>query len=325
MQSQETKIDKSIENSLTPEQSSIINSTGNATINAVAGSGKTSTLIEFAASRPSNSRILYLAFNKSVKLEAARKFADRNLHNVKVETAHSLAFRHIVPHNNYKVRAQGYKTHEIVELLELRGNGEKHTEYIIANHINKFITYFCNSDKAKVQDLNYLDTIRDTKAISFVRSFYQYIEDGTRLLLSKMDKGEIEISHDFYLKKFQLSKPVLNYDYILFDEGQDASAAMLSVFLNQKAIKILVGDTHQQIYAWRHAINAFHKTDFQNFTLSVSFRFQQDIANLAIELLEWKKHIGKHNSVTITGKGTSSKEFSKATIARTNLGLLSHA
>src|SRR6476620_9780975 len=97
---------------LTSEQYDIINSTGNIKINAVAGSGKTTTIIEYAKTRPATSKILYLAFNKSVKLEAAKKFADKGLKNVNVETAHSLAHKHIVFQNNYRVRAQGYKTNE---------------------------------------------------------------------------------------------------------------------------------------------------------------------------------------------------------------------
>ena len=309
----------------TTEQTTIIQSSGDARINAVAGSGKTTTLIEYAASRPPGSRILYLAFNRSVKLEAIRKFSARDLTNVTVETAHSLAYKHTVRTHGYKVKAQGYKIHEIAELLNVRGNGEKLTEYIIANHINKFMTYFCNSDKTKVQELNYVDTICDAKAGIFARSFYKSIESGTRQLLSKMDKGEIEITHDFYLKKFQLSRPQLHYDYILFDEGQDASAAMLDVFLNQKATKIIVGDTHQQIYGWRHAVNSLEKTDFPTYHLSNSFRFQQPIANLANELLKWKKHLGKYDPITITGNGTTEDQSTKATIARTNLGLLLHA
>lgn len=307
---------------LTKEQYDIINSTGNIKINAVAGSGKTTTIIEYAKARPRNSKILYLAFNKSVKLEAIKKFADKGLDNVKVETAHSLAYKHIVFKNNYKVRAHGYKTHEIAELLGLQGNGEKHAEYIVANHINKFITYFCNSDKQKVKDLNYRDVVSDSKAKAFVTTFYDYIESQSRLLLSKMDKGEIEIIHDFYLKKFQLSNPKLNYDYILFDEGQDASAAMLDIFLKQEATKVIVGDTHQQIYGWRFAVNSLEKTEFKTYHLSTSFRFSQDIANLAIEVLKWKSHLNEHKTFPIAGKGTSKKYKVKAVLARTNLGLL---
>lgn len=307
---------------LTKEQYDIINSSGNIKINAVAGSGKTTTIIEYAKVRPQKSKILYLAFNKSVKLEAKKKFSEKGVKNVKVETAHSLAYKHIVFKNNYKVRAQGYKTYEIAKLLGLEGNGEKHAEYIIANHINKFISYFCNNDKERVQDLNYSETVSDPKAKTFVLTFYDYIEKQTRMLLSKMDKGEIEVTHDFYLKKFQLSNPTLNYDYILFDEGQDASAAMLDVFFKQKATKVIVGDTHQQIYAWRFAINSLEKADFKTFKLSTSFRFSQDIANLAMEVLKWKKLIEIEVPFQITGKGTVGKVKSKAVIARTNLGLL---
>jgi len=307
---------------LTSEQNDIINSTGNIKINAVAGSGKTTTVIEYAKTRPSKSKILYLAFNKSVKLEAIKKFVEKGLNNVRVETAHSLAYKHIVFQNNYKVKLHGYKTNEIAELLNLQGNGEKHAEYIIANHINKFISYFCNSDVQKVQDLNYLDTVSDSNAKIFVKTFYNYILNQSRLLLSKMDKGEIEITHDFYLKKFQLSNPKLNYDYILFDEGQDASPAMLDIFLKQKAIKVIVGDTHQQIYGWRHAVNSLEKTSFNTYNLSTSFRFSQDIANLAMGVLDFKNIIDQYKPISITGKGNSKANKSKAVIARSNLGLL---
>jgi len=307
---------------MTREQYDIINSSGNIKINAVAGSGKTTTIIEYAKARPSDSRILYLAFNKSVKLEAVKKFNAKGLFNVKVETAHSLAYRHVVSQSPYKVRSAGYQTHEIATLLGLKGNGEKHAEYIVANHINKFIAYFCNSDKEKIQDLNYLDVVSDSKAITFVTTFYDYIESQTRLLLSKMDKAEIEITHDFYLKKFQLSNPRLNFDYILFDEGQDASAAMLDIFFKQKATKVIVGDTHQQIYGWRYAVNSLEKADFKTYHLSTSFRFSQDIANLAIEVLKMKNHLGEYNPFPITGRGTTQDLKVKAVIGRTNLGLL---
>lgn len=310
---------------LTKEQIDIINSTGDIKINAVAGSGKTTTIIEYAAARPKESKILYLAFNKSVKLEAIRKFSDKGLDNVKVETAHSLAYRHIVYNYNYRVKANGYSTNEIVELLKLRSTGEKHTEYIVANHIKKFIAYFCNSDAQKVQELNYLDVVSDKKAAAFVKAYYDYIENQTRNLLGKMNKGEIEIIHDFYLKKFQLSVPKLEYDYILFDEGQDASPAMLDVFFRQDAVKVVVGDTHQQIYSWRFAVNSLEKAGFKTYQLSTSFRFSQDIANLAVEVLKYKKHFNQQHNAVISGKGNFKDLKSKAILARTNLGLLLRA
>ena len=307
---------------LTKEQIDIINSSGNIKINAVAGSGKTTTIIEYAKSRPKNSKILYLAFNKSVKIDAIKKFADKGLSNVKIETAHSLAYRHIVFTNDYKVISQDYKIQEITEILKLQGNGEKLFEFIIANHINKFFSYFCNSDKNRVQEVNYLDIVKDSKAKAFVTTFYKYIENQTQILYDKMDKGEIDITHNFYLKKFQLSNPILNYDYILFDEGQDASPAMLDIIFKQKATKVIVGDTHQQIYGWRYAVNSLEKANYKTYTLSTSFRFNQDIANLAKEILNWKNHIYEYDPPIITGNGVAKTNKVKAVIARTNVGLL---
>jgi F-box protein 18 (helicase) len=307
---------------LTQEQKKIIHSTGNIKINAVAGSGKTSTIIEYAKARPKESRILYLAFNKSVKLEAKKKFAENGLHNVKVETAHSLAYRHVVFKHGYKVNAIGYRTNEIASILHLNSHGEKHNEFVLANHIGKFVMMYCNSHLRQLTDLNYTDTINDAKAKAFVKSYYKYILDKSQLLLQKMEKAEIEITHDFYLKKFQLSNPVLSYDYILFDEAQDASPAMLDVFLRQKATKVIVGDTHQQIYGWRNAVNSLEKADFPVYNLSNSFRFGHDIAKLAMEILKLKKHVGVKHDIPISGRGGNVEVKSKAIVARTNLALL---
>lgn len=50
---------------LTKEQLDIINSTGNIKINAVvAGSGRTTTNIEYVRTKAATSKILYLSFNK---------------------------------------------------------------------------------------------------------------------------------------------------------------------------------------------------------------------------------------------------------------------
>jgi F-box protein, helicase, 18 len=310
---------------LTEEQHAIINSKGDIRINAVAGSGKTTTVIEYARTRPEGSKILYLAFNKSVKLEAEHKFRQKGLNNVRIETAHSLAYKHIIFQHKYKVKSNSYKSHELIDLLNLRGYEGKHTGHILANHVMKFCAFYCNSDKAKPDDLNYIDTQTDNKARSFVSSYYGEILLKTTEFLKLMDQGKIEITHDFYLKKYQMSHPVLKYDYILFDEGQDASAAMLDVFLKQKAIRVIVGDTHQQIYGWRYAVNSLEKAHFTTYHLSTSFRFGNDIAGLAMATLQLKERIDKKINFTISGAGNTTAIQSRAIVARTNLGLLKQA
>ncbi|MEP6749104.1 MAG: 3'-5' exonuclease [Bacteroidota bacterium] len=309
---------------LTEEQKAVTSTNCNLVINAVAGSGKTTTLIEYAKTRAASSKILYLAFNKTVKTEAAQKFAAAGISNVKVETAHSLAFDHIVKFSNFKV-TQGYKIYELCDMLGIQ-TGDRHADFILASHVNKFIGYFCNSSAPRVQDINYAEVVTDAKAKTFINNFYKQIEQFTRTALAKMNKGEIAVTHDFYLKKFQLSQPVLPYDYILFDEGQDASAAMLDVFLHQNAIKVIVGDMHQQIYGWRYAINSLQQVDFPVHHLSYSFRFDDEIAFIANKILAWKQKLHQSAAVKIIGAGEpDGVTKTKATLGRTNLGLLLNA
>ena len=309
---------------LTTEQQNVLNTDGNLVINAVAGSGKTSTLIAYAKTRSSNSKILYIAFNKTVKTEAIQKFAAAGVNNVRVETAHSLAFDHIVKGSAYRLN-HGFKSQDWCEILKIN-TGDPLANFIIANHVGKFLSYYCNSNTRKIQDLDYNSVVSDPKAAAFVKNFYTQIERLALEALAKMDNGEIEITHDFYLKKFQLSEPTLSYDYILFDEGQDASAAMLEVFLKQKGKKIIVGDMHQQIYGWRYAINSLQQVDFPIFNLSNSFRFDEEVALVANKILSWKKYLQKPPSVKITGVGPlSENNLTKAILGRTNLTLLLNA
>ena len=65
------------------------------------------------------------------------------------------------------------------------------------------------------------------------------------------------------------------HDVLLVDEAQDTNPAMLDVFLRQKkTTKIIVGDPHQQIYAFRGAVNALDlvRPDV-TYHLTQSFRF----------------------------------------------------
>lgn len=331
---------------LTEEQIAVINSAGNIRINAVAGSGKTTTVIEYARTRPAKSKILYLAFNKSVKLEAVKKFGDLGMTNVRVETAHSLAYKYTVIRFGYKVRSQGYRQTEIVDILKMRQLGERHAEYVLANHVLRFAAYYCNSDVQHLDELNYRDTLTEPKVKSFVNANYAVLQKYTAEFLQMMNRREIEVTHDYYLKKFQLLCPKMKYDYILFDEGQDASPAMLDVFFKQDATKVIVGDRHQQIYGWRFAVNSLEKADYTTFNLGTSFRFDQNVAKLAMDILKYKSHLGSsavrvypaatdrseyvdginnNDHVRIIGAGNFIAINSRAIIARTNLGLLLRA
>lgn len=308
---------------LTKEQKQIISLESDLKVNAVAGSGKTTTILEYARKRP-ESKMLYLAFNRSVRDEATRMFNQAGLGHVRVETAHSLAYKYIVAGTSYQV-VNSYKPSELVDILHIPLDYREMLHLKIAHHVWQYALRFCHSGIAQLSELDYVASQTDLQVRQFVLAHQESILHYTRLFLAKMHEGAIAITHDFYLKKFQLLRPRLPYEYILFDEGQDASPVMLDIFLNQPARKLIIGDTYQQIYGWRFAINALEDASFTPLMLSKSFRFGNDIAKLARGILSLKSIFMPAPNLSITGNDQSRNIHSRAYIARTNAALLSKA
>src|SRR5579872_1948581 len=71
----------------------VIQSTGNATMEAVAGSGKTSTIVWLLNLLPPQANVVFLAFNKSIAEELRTRDEVRTNPNVNVLTFHSLGWR----------------------------------------------------------------------------------------------------------------------------------------------------------------------------------------------------------------------------------------
>ena len=322
---------------LTTEQRHIICYPHDMTINACAGSGKTTTLVEYAANRPSTDRILYLAFNRSVRLEAQTRFARRGLRNVDVHTAHSLAYRYVMKNSLYTLSKSGeLALPDVVDTFKLKEEFGTRNATQLAAHVRRFFSYYCNSEALHLCELDYSDIISasDRKATVFVNKYLSHIIHYTALTLERMKEGTMSISHDFYLKLFQLKNISLPYDVIMFDEGQDASATMLAVFLRQKAVKIIVGDESQAIYGFRFAVNSLQRVAreqadrFHAFSLSNSFRFGPPIASLADCVLDWKRIIDpEYRRVPIVGRNVAPAKAvgCHATIGRTNISVLAEA
>jgi len=86
--------------------------------------------------------------------------------------------------------------------------------------------------------------------------------DKTRLywgLTTDYTNDRLPLGHDTYLKVWQLSQPRLPYDVIMFDEAQDADRVMVDIIERQEAQVIWCGDSQQQIYSWRGAINTLSR------------------------------------------------------------------
>jgi superfamily I DNA/RNA helicase len=101
---------------------------GHGIIDAVAGSGKTTTIMECAGYVPDKSDILFCAFNNSIANEIRRKFHQRGINEVTVKTIHSLGLQILKDNNStgLDITLNDHKYQQILKDEEMTGvNGTK--------------------------------------------------------------------------------------------------------------------------------------------------------------------------------------------------------
>lgn len=302
----------------TKEQQLIIDSARqrhNLAITAFAGAAKTTTCMMVAKelTRPS----LYIAFNKSIATEASEKFP---IH-VDCKTLHSLAYADIISPNKMFKKVSGFvDTKEVIQLLDKQLELLTDSEVLeVVYLVTDVIRFFCQSASFSLEDFS--EEYLSEAYTSEQRAMYKpLIVQVWAAMTSK--SSNLKMTHDVYLKLFQLSKPVLDqYEVIYLDEAQDSNPVSLDIFYRQThAQLVMVGDPYQSIYEWRGAVNAFETipTSFVRKELTESFRFTQEIADMANKLT----YIAGNN-VQIKGLFKSNLETSKAIICRTNASILS--
>ncbi|XID76090.1 UvrD-helicase domain-containing protein [Alkanindiges sp. WGS2144] len=261
-------------------------------IMAYAGTGKTTTLKLISDAMPQR-KGLYLAFNKGIANQAQQKFH----RGVDCRTFHSLAFRHVergitdklrLPRLSPTILAREYQLEPVTIRRLLSGSYENYTLTASrqANLISNAVSQFCatNAQHPAPRHIMMPEWMHEDDAIALQQHLYPFVE--RRWLESIDPRHHAGIGHDIYLKKWALSSPVIHSDYILFDEAQDADPLMLGILLKQNAQVIYVGDAHQQIYAWRGAVNAMQQLPLPSSRLTQSFRFGEAIAATANVFLQ---------------------------------------
>lgn len=299
---------------LTSEQTAVVASKANLlAVDAFAGTGKTSTLVEYATARPSK-RILYIAFNKSVATEAKERFPQ----NVECRTTHSLAFGSVG--RQYADKLGNPAPFEIAQRFNCNAKRAKHALQTISS-------WLCSTDTEVSEDHVDVEAVGADRPREIAA-----VVDLAQSVWAEMQnlRSATKMPHDGYLKLWVMSKPKLRYDIILLDEAQDTNPVTLELVLAQKAHAslVLVGDKHQGIYGFRKALNAMElvKAD-ERIAITQSFRFAQGIADVATRLLRHFKGellaVKGRDDLQASWQVDQSKHH--AIIGRTNAGLFTEA
>lgn len=316
------------------------------TIQAKSGSGKTSTLYMLA--NGTDDKILYLAFNKSMAEEARRKMPD----NVECRTLHSICYQQLDQSLRHKLtRPEGAYVNvagtgnEIAKKFKINNLIDKNgktllTRAMIGLMIKQTVGKFEFSDDAHLGRKHFptvhLADIK-RKNINENKLITEVVTYAKQLWRERTDpKSETIMTHDTYVKLFELSGKDLGYDIIFGDEFQDVNPAFLSILRNAKSAKriVVVGDEFQSIYQFRGSQNMMKETSTYGVELPLTacFRFGQKVADIANMILEDKEPlahplVGKGYDTSVGSYVSDMVDYTKpyTIIFRKNLTLLMEA
>ena len=242
--------------------------TGNAVINAVAGSGKTTTLIESLKLVDPNLSILFLAFNKNIKQEIEKRIKAANL-SVDINTCHGFGYSTILRNTDKEIVLDNNKYFKLLKDLIKYGQSDdieaiKHynfteddMQYTLGFNLefqNKKEIIEFQKNVTNLTNLLRLYVSKEPADIEMIIDKYDIVlsDKEIELAIQLLTLGQklnniIDYTDMLYLPLFY-DYDAPQYDLVMLDEIQDLNTAQKLLML--KAIKpngrfIGVGDKNQ--------------------------------------------------------------------------------
>lgn len=318
----------------TPEQTAIIDGYmrgEHLTVEALAGTGKTTSLRLLAGERPTRPGA-YIAYNKAIADDATGKFPAR----VITGTAHSFAFQaigrqyaHRLPsRHGQRSSSQRLPAFQVARILGLRDVrlGDRHiTDTALARLAEATVNEFCKTADLEIsaKHVPYTPGVELPDQVAYLAGL---VVPAAELMWADICNpgGRLWFTHSHYLKMWQLSGPILPVDYVMFDEAQDANPCIAAIITAQEDAQLIyVGDRNQAIMGWNGAIDAMAGfTGGVRLPLTKSFRFGTPIADVANG---WLDMLGSQLRVTGHDPIASSLGYldsPRAILCRTNGGAI---
>lgn len=262
---------------------------GNASVRAVAGSGKSSTMVEATRFVPPSASILFLAFNRLIVDHLRSQMPP----NGQALTTHSLALRCIKAQHHFISVVDSSTEVPVQDILATLSGVPRRERNLVANMAGKLISLV----KATLVDYNSEQALRQ-----LVEYYSLDLGEWENLILAlvpmAMKRGEentnqLDFDDMLYWMARDEAIPVPSYDFIFVDESQDMSAAQIQLLLRLagKGGRIIaVGDQSQSLYGFRGAdINAIPRLEAALHTtqlpLSITYRCPLSHVALAQQLV----------------------------------------
>ena len=218
-------------------------------ISAVAGSGKTTVLLELLKYIPNEASSLFLAFNNSIidelKDRTSRRYVD-------IMTIHSCGWRSILCRYGSRVKMNPNKgiakTEKVLKEFEIPEQRRGYYFYIIPKILDLMRCNLCDNNLEAITELvNHYDINAEEEDIKMaIRAFELLVKD----------KSQFDFMDMIYVPVTDPSIRFKKYDYVFCDESQDFSVCQhefIKNCLNRKGRLVTVGDKRQAIYGFAGA------------------------------------------------------------------------
>ena len=267
---------------------------GNLVVEAAAGAGKTTTLINCLKLIPSDKKVLMCAFNRDIVAELEKKTKD--FENVEVRTLHGLGYSMLkrnyptinpVP-NNFKYEAHIKNNIRSYTSLDLRRlSSRDYFRYI--DNIKKYVDYgrfyLCQTERDLefIENRYDIDTIKDEKRIAL-----------EVMAWGKTEMEDIDYTDMVWFPHVLYLNPVgMLYDFIMVDECQDMNKAERELILKCRKMGtrlVSMGDRNQALYSFAGADpESFNRlVEIPNtkcLPLSISYRCPRNVVDFARQLV----------------------------------------
>lgn len=266
------------------------NGHGNAVVEAVAGSGKTTTIVEALKYTNPTDAVAFVAFNKRI----ADELRERSPDHVHVSTLHSLGLRNL-KRTFSKTRVEKNKMWQLFDQYKL---SKSFRERDLLKDNGAVILRLVSLLKAILLEPT-------SKNLSYIVDHYSIITNGQRDLiytaakkLWQMSLDAIEDSVNFddmiFAPAYGLAE-CEQFDFLFVDEAQDLNNSQIQFVL--KSVKstgrvIAVGDSKQSVYGFRGAdveaiSNFVEALDATVLPLTITYRCPASVVRLAQKLVPY--------------------------------------
>jgi DNA helicase-2/ATP-dependent DNA helicase PcrA len=257
----------------------IPNGKGNLIVDAVAGSGKTTTIVEALKLIPSDLKVIFVAFNKSIVNELSTKVPS----HVEVKTMHSFGFGTVRFNMGKNVVVNNDKVMEIIKQLYQTWDIDETVAEGYMFRVRSLV------DLARLNLASNIEELYDIAEHYNVEILNGEVEKAWIVYgVARNFKTMIDMTDMIYLPAYHKFK-CKQYDWVFVDECQDFNKCqqeILKLMLKPTGRFIAVGDPRQAIYGFAGADAKSFQTlreipNTISLPLSVNYRCGKKIIDLA--------------------------------------------